>query len=124
MIDELFKNNKLKVTKQRKEIVNIINDLDSAATINNILKKANMDKSTVYRIIDILIKNNILIKQINYNNDDYYILKEKHRHYIKCVKCNKVRELDKCPFDNSQINDFKIINHNVLIEGICGDCSF
>lgn len=123
MIDELFKKNKLKVTKQRKEIVNIINDLDSAATINNILKKANMDKSTVYRIIDILIKNNILIKQINYNNDDYYILKEKHRHYIKCVKCNKVRELDKCPFDNESIDGFKIINHNVEIEGICKDCN-
>ena len=123
MIDELFKKNKLKVTKQRKEIVNIINDLDSAATINNILKKANMDKSTVYRIIDILIKNNILIKQINYNNDDYYILKEKHRHYIKCVKCNKVSKLDKCPFDNESIDGFKIINHNVEIEGICKDCN-
>ena len=122
MIEDIFKKKKLKVTKQRREIIDIINNLDYDATINNIVKKANMDKSTVYRIIDVLIKNNILIKQINYNNDGYYILKEKHRHYIKCVKCNKVRELEKCPFDNSNINGFKIVNHNVEIEGICKEC--
>lgn len=122
MIDEIFKKNKLKVTKQRREIIDIINNLDYDATINNIVKKANMDKSTVYRIIDILIKNNVLIKQINYNNDDYYILKEKHRHYVKCVKCNKITKLDKCPLDSDDINGFKIINHNVEIEGICDDC--
>lgn len=122
MIDEIFKKNKLKVTKQRREIIDIINNLDYDATINNIVKKANMDKSTVYRIIDILIKNNILIKQINYNNDDYYILKEKHRHYVKCVKCNKITKLDKCPLDSDDINGFKIINHNVEIEGICKEC--
>lgn len=123
MIDEILKKNNLKVTKHRIEIIDIVNNLDYDATINNIVKEANMDKSTVYRIIDVLTKNNILIKQVNYNNEDYYSIKEKHRHYIKCVKCNKISKLDKCPFDQCDINGFKIINHNVEIEGICKECN-
>ena len=67
-------------------------------------------------------KNYTVVKHLPYNNEDYYALKEKHKHYIKCVKCNKISKLDRCPFDNNDINGFKVINHNVEIEGICKDC--
>ena len=92
MIDKMFKNSNLKITKQRKEI------------------------------IDILVKNNILVKQINYDNQDYYVINEYHKHYIKCIKCNKIKELDNCPFDNIKLSGFEITNHSLKIEGICEDC--
>lgn len=122
MIDKMFKNSNLKITKQRKEIIDIILELKNSATISNIIKKASMNKSTVYRIIDILVKNNILVKQINYDNNDYYVINEYHKHYIKCIKCNKIKELDNCPFDSINISGFEVINHSLKIEGICEDC--
>lgn len=122
MINDLLKSSNLKITKQRKEIIDIIELLGVDATVSKIIEKASMNKSTVYRIIDILVKNNILVKQINYDNQDYYVINEYHKHYIKCIKCNKIKELDNCPFDNIKLSGFEITNHSLKIEGICEDC--
>ena len=122
MIESLFKENNLKVTKQRLEIINIINKLKDKATISNIVKNVDMNRSTVYRIIDKLCSNNIVIKDINVNNKDYYVLKNNHKHYIKCIKCNSIKDLDECPFDNMEIDNFKIIKHSLKIDGICNKC--
>ena len=122
MVEDILKKNNLKVTKQRIDVLESIIKLEDAATITNIIKNCNMDKSTIYRILDTLVKHNIIIKDINYNNDDYYMLKSNHKHYIKCVKCNKMKLLDKCPFDNIKVRDYEIINHSLKIEGICKEC--
>ena len=122
MVEEILKKNNLKVTKHRIEVINSIVNLENQATIQNIINNTTIDKSTIYRILNILINNNIIEKDINYNNLDYYRLKNNHKHYIKCVKCNKTVKLDKCPIDIININDFEIINHNLKIEGICKNC--
>lgn len=122
MVEEILKKNNLKVTKHRIEVINSIVNLENQATIQNIINNTTIDKSTIYRILNILINNNIIEKDINYNNLDYYRLKNNHKHYIKCVKCNKTVKLDKCPIDIININDFEVINHNLKIEGICKNC--
>ena len=122
MIDSLFKDSNLKITKQRVEIINVINKLKDKATISNIIKNVEMNKSTVYRIIDKLCLNNIIIKDINANNEDYYVLRSNHKHYIKCIKCNKIKDLKNCPIEDIDIKDFKVIKHTLKIDGICEDC--
>ena len=122
MVEDILKKNNLKVTKQRIDVLKSIIKLEDTATITNIIYNCNIDKSTIYRILNVLVKHNIIIKDVNYNNDDYYMLKNNHKHYIKCVKCNKTIKLDKCPIDVININDFEIINHNLKIEGICKKC--
>ena len=122
MVEELLKENNLKVTKQRLLVLNCIIELDFNATINNIINSVNIDKSTVYRIINVLIKNGVLEKDINYENIDYFKIKSNHKHYIKCIKCNKIKLLDECPFDNVNVDDFEVINHSLKIEGICKSC--
>lgn len=122
MVEELLKKHNLKITKNRVKVINTIIELEDKSTIHNIINNTDIDKSTIYRILNILINNNILEKDINYDGEDYYVLKNNHKHYIKCVKCNKTIKLDKCPIDIININDFKIINHNLKIEGICKKC--
>ena len=114
--------NNLKITKQRVEVIDSIVKLGNDATISNLVLSVNMNKSTIYRILDILLNNNIVEKDINYENDTYYKLKSNHKHYLKCVKCKKVMELDNCPIDHVDIDDFEVINHNLKIEGICKQC--
>ena len=122
MINDLLKSSNLKITKQRKEIIDIIELLGVDATVSKIIEKASMNKSTVYRILDILIKNDILQKQVNYENEDYYNINHNHKHYIKCIKCKKIKELTECPFDNIELSGFEVIKHSLKIEGICEDC--
>lgn len=122
MVEDILKNNNLKITKQRIDVLKSIIKLEDNATITNIINNCNMDKSTIYRILNTLVKHNIIIKDVNYNNDDYYMLKSHHKHYIKCVKCNKMQVLDNCPFDNIKVDNYEIIKHSLKIEGICKDC--
>lgn len=121
-IENLLKKHNLKITKQRKEILKIINELDIEATIKNIKEKISIDKSTMYRIIDLLIKENIIEKNINYNDEIYYSIKEEHKHYIKCIKCHKKEEIDVCPINNVKKKGYEIINHKIEIDGICNEC--
>ena len=122
MVEDILKKSNLKVTKQRIDVLKSIVKLEDNATITNIINNCNIDKSTVYRILNTLVKHNIVIKDINYNNDDYYMLKSNHKHYIKCIKCNKMKLLDECPFDSIKVDNYEIIKHSLKIEGICKDC--
>ena len=122
MVESILKSNNLKITKQRINVLKSIIKLEDGATIINIINNCNIDKSTVYRIITTLLEHNIIIKDVNYDNTDYYMLKSSHKHYIKCVKCNKMKVLADCPLDNFKVSDYEIINHCLKIEGICNEC--
>jgi len=121
-MEALLKNHGLKVTTHRLEILNILNELLLNATVKNIIDKTNMDVSTVYRTLKTLEDNNIIDKTI-VNDEVVYTIKEEHRHYIKCIKCNKVTEIDECPFDvSNNIEGYKIVSHSLMIDGICDNC--
>ena len=87
-MNELFKEKGIKVTRQRKEIYNIVKA--NPSTIKEILKRKtnDVDVSTLYRIIDLFIKKGIFIKNVDAKGDVYYTLNEEHVHYINCIKCN------------------------------------
>ena len=71
MIDNILKSNDLKITKQRKQILSIINELNDNATIKNIIENSkDIDKSTIYRIIELLINTCFIVERNN--NNIYY----------------------------------------------------
>lgn len=119
---EILKNNNLKITQPRTEILEIINKLDIEATIKNILDKTQIDKSTVYRTIQTFLEKNIIETSINYKNELYYQIKQEHKHYIKCIKCHKKEEINICPVEDLEKKGFKIITHTIEIDGICNKC--
>ena len=120
---ELLKEHNLKITNNRIELIDIINELDLDATIKNILKKTKIDKSTVYRTIETLLKNNILETSVNHKNELYYQIKHEHKHYIKCIKCHEKQEINICPVEEIEKTGFKIISHKIEIDGICNKCT-
>lgn len=124
MIEEILRKSDLKVTKNRLLLLNTIMGLKYNATMKNIIKKLDreMDKSTVYRMILKLLDKKIIDKQINCDNEDYYLINFNHKHYIHCIKCKKVELLDECPLDIRYINGYKIVNHHINIDGICKKC--
>lgn len=122
-MEELLRKNNLKVTRQRLEVLNLINELDDNATIKNISNKIKIDNSTMYRIIELLLEKNVIEKNLNYNDEIYFRIKENHIHYIKCIKCHKKEEIEICPIENIEEKGFKILNHKIEIDGICNECN-
>ncbi len=112
----------LKETRQRLEIVNLFNNYNDL-TIKDIKELVNMDNSTIYRIIDLFVKNSILIMDVDENRGIRYALKSRHKHHLHCVKCQSIIEIDSCPLEKSkELNGFLVLDHHLDIEGICKAC--
>ncbi|MBR6072928.1 MAG: transcriptional repressor [Bacilli bacterium] len=122
-MNELLIKHGLKVTNQRIQVLDAINELSVNSTIKNIINKLNIDQSTVYRTLKTLEENNIIEKNV-IDDEIIYIIKEEHKHYFKCIKCNKVKELHTCPIEISdELDGCKILNHSLILDGICDNCN-
>lgn len=125
MIQELFKNNGLKITHQRELIFSIVND-GLEPTIKDIQEQClnKVDKSTVYRIVELFIEKRIFIKNINVMGEVYYTVNTlNHVHYIDCIKCHKKTKIDHCPITiDASIDGYTVLSHSIQLEGICNTC--
>ena len=122
-MNELLINNGLKVTNQRLLVLNAINELKCDSTIKNIIDKVDIDQSTVYRTLKLLEEKNIVEKSV-INDEVVFMIKEEHKHYFKCIRCNQITELPHCPIDMSdELEGYKIMNHSLVIGGLCDKCN-
>ena len=93
------------------EIASIINNLND------------VDISTIYRTIKTLEDRNIIEEISGINDDVIYVISDSNKHYIKCIKCNSIKEIDICPIElDDYIDGYKIISHSLVIDGICKRC--
>lgn len=131
-IKELLKAKNLRVTKQRRQILQILeieNNPISAEEIYNKLKDlSNMDLSTIYRNLNILEDKNILLKTTNVDGISYYQLNnDQHKHFVTCNICHKKFLIENCPIHELEDSieketGFKITGHNFEFTGICPAC--
>ena len=99
--------------------------------IHTMLKymKQSTSLSTIYRTLEILTANNIVIKSImmDDNKARYELNRSIDKHYIICIKCNKIFPINYCPMKNLDknligANDFEITGHKFEIYGYCPKC--
>ena len=125
-----------KITPQRIEILNIfLNNKNEHFTAEDILNKLDASKTgqaTVYRTLELFCQAGIL-KKVNFKNEEFsrYDLLDldgKHfHHHLICNKCGKVIEINDDLLDHIEDkvqNDyhFIILNHELIINGICSEC--
>lgn len=131
MIQKLLKNNNLKITKNRVDIIKILEEENplSAENIYDRLDKKTTNLSSIYRNLSVFVEHNIVIKSVGMDNIAYYQLNnENHKHQLICYSCNKSISIDFCPIhelENSIENKtgFKIKSHNFEFRGICPECN-
>lgn len=131
-IHELLKGKNLKVTKYRKLILETLQNQEhpiSAEELFDKLKEDNeIDLSTVYRNLNILDDNNLLLKTTNLDSINYYQINDSHhKHFITCNKCHKKFTIENCPVHEledeiEKETGFIINGHNFEFTGICPDC--
>lgn len=131
-IEDILKDKGLRITKQRKLILETIAKEEnpiSAEEIYEIIKdKAKLDLSTIYRNLNTLEEAEILLKTTNVDGISYYQLNnDEHKHFITCTSCKKKFVIENCPVHLLEENieketGFLINGHNFEFTGICPEC--
>ncbi|MDE2222883.1 MAG: transcriptional repressor [Candidatus Omnitrophica bacterium] len=128
-----LKKGRFKITPKRRAILELFDQKDkclSPEAIWDHLKKTfkRSGLPSVYRNLEIFVKQGILVRVDREGRKRYYALchdhSGHHHHHIVCVDCGKVDDLPECPLpDLKGIKGFKILNHSMQINGICNECS-
>jgi Fe2+ or Zn2+ uptake regulation protein len=126
---KILKENSLKVTPQRLEIMKYLDENrthPNADKIYSDLKSKNpsLSKTTVYNALDILNKANVLQTLTISESERRYDFKSGHHHHFLCRKCNRILDIDvECPFLNEMLSgSHKVEQVHGYFKGICKDC--
>lgn len=121
-------------TKQKQLILDILTNSSRPMSINDIYQKIVIElptiaKSTIYRNIDSLLNQNLIVKYYLNDNELFYQIKDNnhdHKHYVICDSCKKMFDLPLCPIheieDAMKKEGFSISDHYIQISGTCKDC--
>ena len=120
-------------TKQKDIILKTIKKQKHEFTIKDIYDDigGSVGLTTIYRLVDKLVDENIINKYISKDNITYYQYLnecEKENHfYLKCNKCGDLVHIDcDCIIDLSnhifKEHKFKPSKENIIISGVCEKC--
>ena len=123
----------MKSTKQRNLLLNILKNIETPQTAENLYLKAKehdvlINLSTVYRILEKFTEKKITIKTSFLDDKCVYSLVPKtHQHQLICLRCKKVVLLKNCPLekfekDVERETDFSVVNHRLELYGYCRQC--
>ena len=122
----------LKLTPQRILITDIIHDAKGHVTAGEIIEHVQsimpgVNKSTIYRTLDILEEAGCVYKSEMCNEFVYHHNIRGHHHHLMCSRCGKTIECDEGTFDSMQKTlmkkygfhaDFK----HLIVNGLCDNC--
>ena len=132
---QLLKSNRLKYTKQRELILEIIYNNDGHFTpedIYNLIKMSYPDVklgiATVYRTLT-LLEDAQIVSSISFGTQGKkyeFGLKEHHDHLV-CLECGGIEEffdetIEKQQEEIAKKFNFKMTNHIMKITGVCSAC--
>lgn len=119
-------------TKLREKIMEMLTKKScflSKSEITLELKKQGIepDRSTIYRELNFLVRNNLVIEEA-IAGIDYYEIPSDHHHHLICLGCNSIKKVDMenyLEMQEKQIakkNNFQITHHALEFYGYCQNC--
>ncbi len=133
MDDQLkkLKRNGLKITPQRKLILDILKE-SSHLTGEEITTLArneqpNISAGTVYRNLKTLCELGLVRNVASTDGVRRFESTSVHRHHLVCISCKGTVEIDFCPMNNelqmiAEKFGFQIADHDFQIRGYCTAC--
>jgi len=122
----------LKLTPQRRLILDIIHDSGGHLTAEEILEYVHsrvpgVNKSTVYRTLELLEKLGCVFRSELGDRFIYHHAEEGHHHHLVCRRCGKSIDCDEDLFLTveralSKKYGFKVDFRHVVMSGLCSDC--
>ena len=93
-------------------------------------KNISISMSTVYRVLDTLVENGLVIQSNlpGANKAVYEVNKKEHHHHLICIKCRNMFSVEGCPlseYEKSLENrfGFSVKGHTLKIFGYCNECN-
>lgn len=133
MKQELLTRLGIKVTKQRKVIVAILEKSKDPITAEEIYSRIEVEEginfSTVYRTLNTLVEKGALIKTGMPGEKVYFQLRShQHAHELECLACHKHIIIDECPLESfsrvlNRETGFVVTEHQLQLKGLCADCA-
>ncbi len=127
-----FKSKGLKLTPQRKLIMDIIHDAQANLTTEKIIahvqdRMPGVHKSTIYRTLELLEETGCVYKSELGNQFIYHHPEEGHHHHLVCSQCGKSIDCEEdlfAPVERSigKEYDFRLGFKHVVISGLCKEC--
>ena len=126
---KILKDNGLKVTPQRLDIMMYLDKHRTHPTADDIyqeLKKGtpSLSKTTVYNSLDTLSKHKIIqVLTISGTEMRYDFRSEMHHHFL-CDDCGKIIDINvSCPFQDKMLNcEHEVKEVHGYFKGTCKDC--
>lgn len=123
----------LKLTPQRRLIVDAIHDIDTHLTAEEIIahvqaRMPEVHKSTIYRTLELLEKNGCVFKSELGERSVYHHVDEvHHHHHLVCNSCGKTIECDEeffTAFEKSLAKKygFRVDFKHLVMSGLCEKC--
>lgn len=121
-----------RLTPTKKAIIDVLFDNNCLLSKQELVQKLKTrkirpDRSTIYRELIFLTKNNVIVKNI-LAGLDYYEIPKDHHHHLVCLSCNSIsrveidNHLEKQEKQLAKKNKFNIINHSLEFYGYCHKC--
>ncbi len=122
----------LRLTPQRRAIINIIHDKSEHLTADDIItyvqsKMPGVNKSTIYRTLELLEESGCVFRSILGDQYIYHHAEEGHHHHLVCGKCGKTIDCDEdlfAPVETSvwEKYGFRVDFKHVVMSGLCEIC--
>ncbi len=124
----------LKVTPQRRAILEALRNLDQSATALEVWDQVrrsfpDMSLDTVYRNLNMLTDIG-MIGIVNLRGGEasrFEMERGRHHHHLICLKCGDTVCLEFCPIDEHDVaaaeqHGYKVVGHAVELYGYCPGC--
>lgn len=129
---EALRNNGLKITPGRIEILSVLAKYHIPLSAEDISKKirfSKIDRATVYRTLSSLVTASIIKKIHLGTSSECFELNNTHHHHIVCTDCGRIEDFEACNTEDATRNILKhsafqsISTHSLELFGICKKCS-
>jgi Fur family ferric uptake transcriptional regulator len=131
---EKLHENGCRITRQRQVVLEAVCQANGHAPLEEIYLRSkkldeSIDRSTIYRSLDLFVKLGLVIVAQNFNGERIYELVQKnHHHHLICTICGNDIEIDNRVVDDfyQQIRNeynYDIAMDHLIVYGVCATCS-
>lgn len=122
----------LRLTQPRRVILDYIHDKGDHLTAEEIItyvhgKSPRVNKSTIYRTLELLEKNECVVKSESMDRTIYHHAEDGHHHHLVCSNCGKTINCEEdifAPVERllQEKHGFQIDFKHVVMSGLCKEC--
>jgi Fur family transcriptional regulator, ferric uptake regulator len=128
----VLKQKGMRLTPQRRLIVELIHDKVDHLTAEDIIKRVHsrmpgVNKSTIYRTLELLVGSGCVYKSELDDRVIYHHAEEGHHHHLVCERCGRTIECDEdiaAPLEKSleKRYGFDVHLQHLVMTGLCRTC--